>query len=70
LGDTRRLIFNQKLDAAVTAVLALMVFALIVEALVQWYSILSSRRDSVLHESPYVATQWPPDFSGAVHGDD
>ena len=70
LGDTRRLIFNQKLDAAVTAVLALMVFALIVEALVQWYSILSSRRDPILHESPYVATHWPPDFSGAVHGDD
>src|SRR5580704_8320567 len=70
LGDTRRLIFNQKLDAAVTAVLALMVFALIVEALVQWYSILSSRRDPILHESPYVAAQWPSDFSVAVHGDD
>ena len=70
LADTRRLIFNQKLDAAVTAVLALMVIALTVEAVVQWYSILSSRRDPILHESPYVATQWPPDFSGAVHGDD
>jgi carbon starvation protein len=68
LADTQRLIFNQKLDAAVTAVLALMVIVLIIEALVQWYSILSSRRDPVLHESPYVATQWPPDFSGA--GDD
>jgi carbon starvation protein len=70
LADTQRLIFNQKLDAAVTAVLALMVIVLIVEALVQWYSILSSRRDPVLHESPYVATQWPPDFSGAAHGGD
>ena len=69
-ADTHRLIFNQKLDAAVTAVLALMVIVLIVEALVQWYSILSSRRDPVLHESPYVATQWPPDFSGAAHGGD
>ncbi len=70
LGDTRRLIFNQKLDAAVTAVLALMIIVLIVEALVQWYSILRSRRDPILHESPYVATRWAPDFSGAVHGDD
>jgi carbon starvation protein len=70
LADTNRLIFNQKLDAAVTALLALMVIVLIVEALVQWYSILSSRRDPVLHESPYVATQWPPDFSGATHGGD
>jgi len=70
LADTHRLMFNQKLDAAVTALLALMVIVLIVEALVQWYSILSSRRDPILHESPYVATQWPPDFSGAAHGDD
>jgi carbon starvation protein len=70
LADTHRLMFNQELDAAVTALLALMVIVLIVEALVQWYSILSSRRDPVLHESPYVATQWPPDFSGATHGDD
>jgi carbon starvation protein len=70
LADTHRLMFNQELDAAVTALLALMVIVLIVEALVQWYSILSSRRDPVLHESPYVATQWPPDFSGATHRDD
>jgi len=69
LADTQRLIFNQKLDAAVTALLALMVIVLIVEAIVQWYSILSSLRDPVLHESPYVATQWPPDFSGVAHGD-
>jgi carbon starvation protein len=70
LVETQRIIFNQRLDAGVTAVLALMVIVLIVEALVQWYSILSRRREPVLHESPYVATQWAPDFSGAAHGDD
>jgi carbon starvation protein len=70
LPDTLRLIFNQRLDAVVTAVLALMVMVLIVEALVQWYSLLSRRRAPVLHESPYVATRWAPDFSGAAHGDD
>ncbi len=68
--ETQRLIFNQRLDAGVTAVLAVMVIVLIVEAIVQWYSILSRRREPVLHESPYVATQWAPDFSGAAHGDD
>jgi carbon starvation protein len=68
--ETQRLIFNQRLDAGVTAVLAVMVVVLIVEAIVQWYSILSRRREPVLHESPYVATQWAPDFSGAAHGDD
>ncbi len=68
LADTQRLIFNQRLDAVVTAVLALMVMVLIVEALVQWYAILSRSREAVLHESPYVATRWAPGFSGVVHG--
>jgi carbon starvation protein len=70
LVDTQRLIFNQRLDAAVTAVLALMVIVLIVEALVQWYAILSSRRAPVLHESPYVQTQWATGYSGVAQGDD
>jgi carbon starvation protein len=68
LADTYRLIFNQRLDAVVTAVLALMVMVLIVEALVQWYSILSRRSEAVLHETPYVATRWAPGFSVA-HGE-
>jgi carbon starvation protein len=68
--EMQRLIFNQRLDAGVTAVLAVMVIFLIAEAIVQWYSILSRRREPVLHESPYVATQWAPGFSGAAHGDD
>ncbi len=70
LVETHRLIFNQRLDAVVTAILALMILVLIVEAVVQWYAILSRRREPVLHESPYVATQWAADFSGAAHGDD
>jgi hypothetical protein len=47
-----------------------MILVLIVEALVQWYSILSRRKESVLHESPYVATRWAVGYSGAAHGDD
>jgi carbon starvation protein len=67
IAETHRIIFNQRLDAGVTGVLALMILVLIVEALVQWYAILSRRRETVLHESPYVATQWA---EGAAHGDD
>src|SRR2546422_2340999 len=67
LAETRRLIFNQRLDAAVTAIFASMVLVLVVEAIVQWYSILIRRRESVLHESPYIATRWAKDFSGAGH---
>ena len=70
LVETQRLIFNQRLDAVVTGVLALMIVFLVAEALVQWYSILSRRRIPILHESPYVPTQWAPGFSGAAHGDD
>ena len=70
VAETQRLIFNQRLDAAVTGVLAAMILVLIFEALVHWYSILSHRKESVLHESPYVATRWAADYSGAAHGDD
>jgi carbon starvation protein len=70
IAETQRLLFNQRLDAAVTGVLACMILVLILEALVQWYSILSRRKEPVLHESPYVATRWAADYSGAAHGDD
>src|SRR2546423_2375117 len=70
IAETQRLIFNQRLDAAVTGVLAAMILVLIVEALAQWYSILSRGTKPVLHESPYVATRWAANYSGAAHGDD
>jgi carbon starvation protein len=70
IGDTHRLIFNFRLDAIVTGVLALMILVLIVEALVQWYGLLSRRRHPDLHETPYVATQWAQGFAGTAHGDD
>jgi carbon starvation protein len=70
IAETERLIFNQRLDAAVTGVLALMILVLLGEALVQWFLILSGRREAILHEAPYVATHWAPGFSGTAHGDD
>jgi carbon starvation protein len=70
IAETHRLIFNQRLDAAVTGVLALMILVLLVEALAQWYAILSGRREAVLHEAPYVRTQWAEGFTGTAHGDD
>jgi len=70
IAEAQRLIFNQRLDAAVTGILAAMILVLIVEALVHWYSILSGDGAPVLNESPYVATKWAADFSGAAHGDD
>jgi carbon starvation protein len=58
IADTQRVIFNLRLDAAVTAVLAVMILVLLMEALVQWYPILSRTKEPVMQETPYVATQW------------
>jgi carbon starvation protein len=70
IAETQRLMFNLRMDAAVTMVLAVMILLMIVEALFQWHGILSRRRDAVLHEAPYVRTQWAEGFSGVAHGDD
>ncbi len=57
-GVTARLIWNARLDAAVTAALAAMVLVLLAEAMYEWTRILGKREPVVLHESPYVAARW------------
>jgi carbon starvation protein len=56
--EVHRTVFNLRLDAAVTAVLALMVLVLLFEAVLRWTAILTKKSEAVLHETPYVATQW------------
>src|SRR5277367_1347163 len=51
---TARLIFNNRLDAAVNAVLVVMVALVLVESLRQWMGILSGARESRMQESPFV----------------
>jgi len=58
LVETHRLIFNQRLDAAVTATLAVMFLVLLAEAVIQWHAILGRGKEPALYETPYVATQW------------
>jgi carbon starvation protein len=58
IAETQRFIFNNRLDAVVTAVLASMILVLLVEAILQWHAILSRGQQPVLHETPYVPTQW------------
>jgi carbon starvation protein len=58
LADTHRLIFNARLDAAVTALLALMVLVLLFEAVAEWIGILRGTRPATLHESKFVGTTW------------
>ena len=58
LADTRRVVFNNRLDAAVTGFFALLIVALLLEAALQWYRILTGGRAAPLRESPYVRTKW------------
>jgi carbon starvation protein len=58
IAEIQRVIFNNRLDAAVTAVLASMILVLLAEAVVQWHAILGRGKAPVLQETPYVATQW------------
>jgi carbon starvation protein len=64
LAETGRLIFNQRLDAVVTATLALMILVLVVEAIYEWVRIWTSAKAPVLYESPYVRTRWPIETRG------
>jgi carbon starvation protein len=54
---TSRLIFNNRLDAAVTAILVLMVTLVLVESLRQWWGILSGTKQAPVKESPFVQTR-------------
>jgi carbon starvation protein len=54
---TSRLIFNNRLDATVTAILVLMVTLVLVESLRQWWGILSGTKEVPVKESPFVQTR-------------
>jgi len=56
--DVARLIFNDRLDALVTAGLVLLVFLILIESLREWAAVLRKRKPVVLYESPYVPTQF------------
>jgi len=58
VADTRHVIFNNRLDATVTGFFALLILALLAEAALEWYRILTRRRSALLTESPYVRTKW------------
>ena len=57
-AEARRVVFNARLDAAVTAFFALLILALLAEAATEWHGILAGRRATASTESPYVRTRW------------
>jgi carbon starvation protein len=56
-GATGRLIFNNRLDAAVTGVLVVMVTLVLVESGRQWWGILKGTREAPVKEAPFVRTR-------------
>jgi carbon starvation protein len=54
---TARVIFNNRLDAIVTAVLVAMVTLVLIESVRQWIGVLSGREDARVKESPFVPTR-------------
>jgi carbon starvation protein len=58
VAGQRRVAFNNRLDAGVTLLFASLVVLLIGEALLEWFRVLSGRKQARTHESPYVRTRW------------
>jgi len=57
-GGNARLIFNDRLDAAVTGMLIIMVGLILLESAVLWIRVLSGRREPGVKEAPFVATRY------------
>jgi len=57
LAETQTLIFNNRLDAAVCLVFALMVVVIVVDSVRVWAGILSGAREARSFETPFVASQ-------------
>jgi carbon starvation protein len=53
-----RLIFNDRLDAAVTAVLIAMVALILLESLWLWWGVLAGRKAAEVRESPFVLSRF------------
>ena len=56
-SSTARLVFNNRLDAAVTGVLVVMVALVLIESARQWIGILTGRRQAVISEAPFMMTR-------------
>ena len=49
--------FNDRLDAAVTAILVTLVVLIVLESALEWMRVLSGRKLARVHEAPFVATR-------------
>jgi carbon starvation protein len=57
-SSTARFIFNDKLDAAVTGVLIVLIALILVESAMEWTRVLSGRAQARVSETSFVATRF------------
>ncbi|HWR13639.1 MAG TPA: carbon starvation CstA family protein [Terriglobales bacterium] len=58
LPNAAQLIFNDRLDAAVTGVLLVLVGLMLAQSLVEWGRVLSGRKQAVTRETPFVSSRY------------
>ena len=56
-GANPRLIFNDRLDAAVAAALVVLVAIIVIESALEWMRVISGRKPAVAKEVPFVMTR-------------
>jgi len=61
---TARLIFNDRLDAAVTGILIVMIAMILVESVLEWSRVLSGQKEARVRETPFVATRFAVEEQG------
>jgi len=57
-GDLVRLIFNDRMDAAVAGFLVCLVSLILLESILEWARVFSGRKAARVKESPFVATRF------------
>jgi len=61
---TARLIFNDRLDAAVTGILIVLVGVIVLESALGWARVLTGRAEARVREAPFVATRFAVEEQG------
>ena len=63
-NSTARLVLNDRLDAAVTGVLIVLVGVILIESILEWTRVLSGKKEARVKESPFVATRFAIEEQG------